>query len=951
MLISSPLFQAYLECSTKCWLRSRAEPSAGNAYAEWVRLQDQTYYENGLKRLLALYPEDHRAIAPSISKQAKNATWRIAIDTCLRVQAVERTHPEGRGSLTQFVPYCFRFANKLSKNDKMSLAFDAVVLAETIGCEVSIGKIMHGDSNHTLKVNLSSLASEVQNRIPKVSALLADDSPPDLVLNRHCSQCEFQARCRKQATEKDDLSLLSGMSDKDRRKLHDKGIFTITQLSYTFRPRRRNRKLRDKKEKFHHSLRALAIREKKIHAVDLPNQMLDGVPVYLDVEGLPDRDFYYLIGARIGTGDRAIQHTFWANDANDEKGMWSEFLGLLSSIPQPQIIHYGSYETGFFKQMFNRYGEPQQNCPPAEAIKSAVNLLSTIFARIYFPTFSNGLKDIAGYLRFRWFGSPLSGLEAIVCRNQWEASRDAAGKQALIDYNRQDCEALELVARRLIDLQRAGPQNEEVVCTSKMRGENPYRFGRIAFAIPAMETINKAAYWDYQRERVYVKSRKDSLSCKTPGTKRHRKPKPNITIDYQAALCCPTCKSTKIYSHGTRSKIIIDLRFMKHGMKRWIVRYMIHRQRCQSCGSIFKPSDLRWTPAKYGRNLIAYAMYQNIELYQPQMSIDTNMSRLFGLRLPRGWTSRMKMAAAQSYAVTYDRLVKKLCSGQLLHVDETSVSVRGINGYVWALASMEEVAYFFTPSREGNTIQELLKNFSGVLVSDFYAAYDAIKCPQQKCLIHFIRDLNSAILDHPYDEALKQLAGSFTELVKPIIETVERRGLKRRFLKKFRISVDQFYSQIAEHSSGEAAGGLIERLNRNRNEMFTFLEFDNVPWNNNDAEHAIKAFALLRRVIEGISTEKGLQDSLVLLSICQTCKCKNIDFLDFLRSGSTNIDESIVNGRRPRLQGASGLIHSVDSQIGRNSSSSRYESRNFRQHHASRSPPPCLPSPHPASRS
>ena len=62
---------------------------------------------------------------------------------------------------------------------------------------------------------------------------------------------------------------------------------------------------------------------------------------------------------------------------------------------------------------------------------------------------------------------------------------------------------------------------------------------------------------------------------------------------------------------------------------------------------------------------------------------------------------------------------------------------------------MEEVL-IFTPTREGNTIQALLKNFSGVLVTDFYAAYDAINCRQQKCLIHFIRDLNSAIPRAPF---------------------------------------------------------------------------------------------------------------------------------------------------------------------------------------------------------
>jgi hypothetical protein len=84
--------------------------------------------------------------------------------------------------------------------------------------------------------------------------------------------------------------------------------------------------------------------------------------------------------------------------------------------------------------------------------------------------------------------------------------------------------------------------------------------------------------------------------------------------------------------------------------------------------------------------------------------------------------------------------------------------------------------------------------------------------------------------------------------------------------------------------------------------MFTFLEFDNVPWNNNNAEHAVKAFVLLRRVIDGLTTEKSLRDTLVLLSVCETCKCKNVNFLDFMRSGSKDIDEFLISGRKQRLR-------------------------------------------------
>jgi len=76
---------------------------------------------------------------------------------------------------------------------------------------------------------------------------------------------------------------------------------------------------------------------------------------------------------------------------------------------------------------------------------------------------------------------------------------------------------------------------------------------------------------------------------------------------------------------------------------------------------------------------------------------------------------------------------------------------------------------------------------------------------------------------------------------------------------------------------------------KNRNGLFTFLNYDGVPWNNNNAEHAIKAFARLRRAIVGLSTGKGNDEYLVLLSICQTCKYSGLDFLSFLLSGETDI--------------------------------------------------------------
>jgi hypothetical protein len=304
-----------------------------------------------------------------------------------------------------------------------------------------------------------------------------------------------------------------------------------------------------------------------------------------------------------------------------------------------------------------------------------------------------------------------------------------------------------------------------------------------------------------------------------------------------------------------------------------------------------------------GSEIIAYALYLNIELRLPQIHVDQSLNKLFGFHFPIGDTThRIKEQAAKIYHGTYEGLLTRLCSGRLLHADETKIGIRGNDGFVWVFANMEEVAYVYRETREGDFLLTMLKDFKGVLVSDFYAAYEAIPCPQQKCLIHLIRDLNDDVLKHPYDEELKRLTLAFAVLLKPMVETIDRYGLKSRFLRKHLSAVDRFYRQISDVPlQSEIAIKVKERLEKNRDKLFTFLSFDGVPWNNNNAEHAVKAFAALRQIVGGITSEKGICDYLVLLSICETCKYMGLDFLDFLRSGEKDIHAFAESRRRRRL--------------------------------------------------
>lgn len=76
----------------------------------------------------------------------------------------------------------------------------------------------------------------------------------------------------------------------------------------------------------HHALKALAIRQKKIHIVGTPELKIDGTPVYIDVEGLPDRQLYHLVGLRFKTANGFVQRSLWAGDIRAENELWNGFF-------------------------------------------------------------------------------------------------------------------------------------------------------------------------------------------------------------------------------------------------------------------------------------------------------------------------------------------------------------------------------------------------------------------------------------------------------------------------------------------------------------------------------------------------------------------------------------------------------------------------------------------------
>jgi len=793
-----------------------------------------------------------------------------------------------------YSPVRFVRHEKLSTIDKLMLAFDAIAIACVTGRMPQSGKLIHGSQFATVTVPLAKLLESARSFLTKVVSQQANATPPPLVLNKHCPVCEFQSHCRGVAVEKDDLSLLANMTAKERKKQNDRGIFTVAQLSYTFRPRRRQ-KFKSSQVKHESALKALAIRKSLIHVVGAPKFTVPEGAVYLDVEGVPDRDFYYLVGLRWRGADKDIQRSFWADTESEEHEMWTSCLLALRLINTPHLIHYGSYETQFLKRMKERYAGGDEAFLD-QLISSSFNLLSLTYAQVYFPTYSNGLKDVARYLGFEWSERDGSGLKALVWRSEWEATRDAGLKQKLITYNTEDCEAAQRVAETIAGICSNGPsmQPETVsVNVDSLECDHPLRFGPLQYAVPDFRAINEAAYWDYQRSRIYVRSseRLRRIS-RTGGGRRGPSRDPPVNKSIQAKEnrpeLCPKCNSAKFYRNGRFSSVVYDLRFTRAGVRRWVVRHCFNRYQCRNCKNGYNELPRQ---ERYGKGLKAYVLYQVIELRVSQHAVARTVGALFGLRMSATSINCVKISAAKRYATTYRSILQRIVAGPLVHADETKVMIKGEARYVWVFTSLEEVAYVYSDSRDASTAQDLLSPFGGVLVSDFYAGYDSINCAQQKCLIHLLRDINEDVLKEPFNKEMEELAHSFACLLRPMVQTVDRFGLKARHLRTHRPAVVRFYRALSKREyTTEVAAGYKKRFEKNRDRLFTFLDHDGVPWNNNNAEHAIKAFARLRNAIGAKSTPKGIKEYLVLLSISETCRYKGVGFLHFLRSGEMDID-------------------------------------------------------------
>jgi predicted RecB family nuclease len=898
--INRRALESYFICQFKAYLTLSGAPRVGSDYLEMAHDQSQLLKSAIEQKLTGAQSIPERVIltpgllsagAPLIVNGLfEDEYFALEFDGLLRI--------DGASEIWSFhyAPIIFYDGQTIHLLQKQLLDTYAGVLQLLQDRKPTVGIVYTRD--HTARTTTLSSDVATASHVLRHLKDIQGGAIPVLRLNDHCSICEYRQQCHAQAVKEDNLSLLRGISDTEITHLHSKGLFTVTQLSYTFKSRRTPKRAKAPSERHHFALQARAIRDQKVFIHGSPALECPGARIYLDIEGMPDNNSYYLIGLlAVGTTGEAIYTYFWSDDVTFNIQIFIDFINHFDNYDSYSLLHFGNYELQVLRKIKSQL--PSSHHSKLDAIVAhSINILSIIHKHIYFPTYSNSLKEIARYLKFEWADPSSSGLQSIVWRKRW-LNKGTPYKEKLLQYNRDDCAALRIVTEFIEGIispsaMHGSPIQLQFAHASTLANDKHQSalFGKKDFALPGFSKINECAYFDYQRDRIFARSRKRLSFQQKSQRSKDLSRRINKIIEFGRSNCIH-CGARKLLIIKEVTHKTIDLKITQGGIKRWITCYHAYLYRCNRCKAFFTPVGYP-KGARYGPTLIAWCIYHNVRYGINLSQICSILSESFGIPLRVPILYRFKAAVARHYAARYQELLRELVRGRVLYVDETPVNLWKSKGYVWVFASTDVVYYFYRESREGSFLPDMLDGFNGVLVSDFFTAYDALGMPQQRCLIHLMRDLNDELLRHPYDAELRKFGQMFSSVMKDIVETIDRFGLKKRHLRKHKTCADQFCqwtSQMECHS--DAVRKYQKRIDKYRNKLFTFLDHDDVAWNNNNAEHAMKCFARYRRFSDGRMTKKSIQDYLVILSMYQTCEYQSRNFLADLIDQGEGLGASI----------------------------------------------------------
>lgn len=331
---------------------------------------------------------------------------------------------------------------------------------------------------------------------------------------------------------------------------------------------------------------------------------------------------------------------------------------------------------------------------------------------------------------------------------------------------------------------------------------------------------------------------------------------------------------------------IFDLPEIQYRME----EHQLFHGHCEHCGQLHRaalPDTV--SPTQMGAGLLSLCSILSGQYHLSIGKIKHLMKDVFGISFSTGAWSQAQWQVTPMLTRAHQSIHEAVCRGPVLHADETRHQRDTEQRWMW-LATSQRFAYFMTHhSRGKEAAKRLLKNHDhgAVVISDQYAGYYWLpEDSHQLCWAHILRNLT----------AIAECSGTAGYVGKRLVlitlavfrtrhryeqEQLDRVHYHRRMHRLRRCFENEL--KQGELLSIHRYAGRCRQLLKDQALLWTFLNADNIPLTNNEAERRLRGYVLWRKGSYGVRSHRGELFRGRILSFVETCKLQGLSVFASLR--------------------------------------------------------------------
>ena len=442
----------------------------------------------------------------------------------------------------------------------------------------------------------------------------------------------------------------------------------------------------------------------------------------------------------------------------------------------------------------------------------------------------------------------------------------------------------------LLDVLRNGALNEEQAQTIYKQGQEAVVFALLELTKRLAEQQAAAAGHSHQTpstpsgmkppyQKPSAKQRKRRPGAK-PGHSGTRR-KPPEHIDHRRehrADHCPICGSCLQQCEETRTRYTEDIPQIRPE----VTEHTIHRDWCSHCRKLVEPRIPDALPGSaLGNRVLVLSSWLHYGLGNTLSQIVEVFNFHLQMKITSGGLIQMWYRLQAIFYTWYEQIQQQALHSAVLFADESGWRVDGKTNWLWCFTTRDLTYYMIDRSRGSPALAKFfIEEFAGTLVSDFWGAYNAVACAlRQTCLVHLLRELEHTEKykspgEHwpEFAKKLRRLVGDAIRLWRARAELPAETYASRR--QRITARLEEL---LATPWTDRHAQRLLKRLRRHQNDLFTFLDQPDVPFDNNTAERSIRPAVLIRKNSYGNRSQRGADCQSVLMSIFRTLKQRGHD--------------------------------------------------------------------------